>query len=71
MRIVQPHPKTDVSCTVMLGEHVMRTSVGSVACYSLQNANISGPTLNFSTSYYRRENEKRAYGIQIPYLNNK
>ncbi|KAK7404255.1 hypothetical protein VNO78_04994 [Psophocarpus tetragonolobus] len=39
--LVQPHLKTDVSCTAMLGEHVMRTSVGSVACQSLQNANIS------------------------------
>ncbi|TKY67967.1 Tyrosine--tRNA ligase [Spatholobus suberectus] len=39
--LVQPHLKTDVSCIAMLGEHVMRTSVGSVACQSLQNANIS------------------------------
>ncbi|KAL5066439.1 hypothetical protein RYX36_028176 [Vicia faba] len=39
--LVQPHLKTDVSCTAMLGEHVMRTSVGTVACHSLQNANIS------------------------------
>lgn len=39
--LVQPHLKTDVSCTAMLGELVMRTSVGSVACQSLQNANIS------------------------------
>ncbi|CAI8601533.1 unnamed protein product [Vicia faba] len=39
--LVQPHLKTDVSCTAMLGEHVMRTSVGTVACQSLQNANIS------------------------------
>lgn len=39
--LVQPHLKTDVSCIAMLGEHVMRTSVGSVACQSLQKANIS------------------------------
>ncbi|CAL5211976.1 unnamed protein product [Lathyrus oleraceus] len=39
--LVQPHLKTDVSCTAMLGEHVMSTSVGTVACQSLQNANIS------------------------------
>ncbi|KAK7341121.1 hypothetical protein VNO80_24046 [Phaseolus coccineus] len=39
--LVQPHLKTDVSCIAMLGEHVMHTSVGSVACQSLQNANIS------------------------------
>ncbi|KAK2351524.1 hypothetical protein P8452_30690 [Trifolium repens] len=39
--LVQPHLKTDVSCTAMLGEHVMRTSVGSVEYPSLQNANIS------------------------------
>ncbi|WVZ01838.1 hypothetical protein V8G54_022644 [Vigna mungo] len=39
--LVQPHLRTDVSCIAMLGEHVMRTSVGSVACQSLQNANIS------------------------------
>lgn len=39
--LVQPHLKTDTSCIAMLGEHVMRTSVGSVACQSLQNANIS------------------------------
>lgn len=38
---VQPHLKTDGSCTAMLGEHVMRTSAGSVVCQSLQNANIS------------------------------
>ncbi|KAK7258212.1 hypothetical protein RIF29_32740 [Crotalaria pallida] len=39
--LVQPHLKTDSSCVAMLGEHVMRTSAGSVACQSLQNANIS------------------------------
>ncbi|KAK2351533.1 hypothetical protein P8452_30691 [Trifolium repens] len=39
--LVQPHLKTDVSCTAMLGEHVMRTSAGSVTSQSLQNANIS------------------------------
>ncbi|KAK7263903.1 hypothetical protein RJT34_31502 [Clitoria ternatea] len=39
--LVQPHLKTDASCIAMLGMHVMRTSVGSVACQSLQNANIS------------------------------
>ncbi|CAJ1934225.1 unnamed protein product [Sphenostylis stenocarpa] len=39
--LVQPHLKTDVSCIAMLGEHVMRTSVGSVTCRSLRNANIS------------------------------
>ncbi|KAH1044330.1 hypothetical protein GYH30_025886 [Glycine max] len=39
--LVQPHLKTDASCIAMLGEHVMRSSVGSVACQSLQNANIS------------------------------
>lgn len=39
--LVQPHLKTDGSCTAMLGEHVMRTSAGSVICQSLQNANIS------------------------------
>ncbi|CAK8575452.1 unnamed protein product [Lathyrus sativus] len=39
--LVQPHLKTGVSCTAMLGDHVMRTSVGTVACQSLQNANIS------------------------------
>ncbi|XP_058752259.1 uncharacterized protein LOC131625416 [Vicia villosa] len=39
--LVQPHLKTDASCMAMLGEHVMRTSVGAVACQSLQNANIS------------------------------
>ncbi|CAK8575724.1 unnamed protein product [Lathyrus sativus] len=39
--LVQPHLKTGVSCTTMLGDHVMRTSVGTVACQSLQNANIS------------------------------
>lgn len=44
---MQPHLKTDASCTAMLGELVMRTSVGSVACQSLQNANISWLTLNF------------------------
>ncbi|XP_028776316.1 aminoacyl tRNA synthase complex-interacting multifunctional protein 1 isoform X2 [Neltuma alba] len=38
---VQPHLKTDASCIAMLGEHVMRTSAGAVACQSLQNANIS------------------------------
>lgn len=38
---VQPHLKTDDSCIAMLGAHVMRTSAGSVACQSLQNANIS------------------------------
>ncbi|XP_054793477.1 uncharacterized protein LOC129299062 [Prosopis cineraria] len=38
---VQPHLKTDASCVAMLGEHVMRTSAGAVACQSLQNANIS------------------------------
>ncbi|XP_061353167.1 uncharacterized protein LOC133297946 [Gastrolobium bilobum] len=39
--LVQPHLKTDDSCVAMLGVHVMRTSVGSVACQSLRNANIS------------------------------
>ncbi|KAK4285476.1 hypothetical protein QN277_002170 [Acacia crassicarpa] len=39
--LVQPHLKTDASCIAMLGEHVMRTSVGAVVCQSLQNANIS------------------------------
>nr|AFK39334.1 unknown [Lotus japonicus] len=40
--LVQPHLKTDASCTALLGGvHVMRTSLGSVACQSLQNANIS------------------------------
>ncbi|OIV99677.1 hypothetical protein TanjilG_17487 [Lupinus angustifolius] len=39
--LVQPHLKTDASCVAILGEHVMRTSAGSVACQSLQNANIS------------------------------
>ncbi|XP_028776332.1 aminoacyl tRNA synthase complex-interacting multifunctional protein 1-like [Neltuma alba] len=38
---VQPYLKTDASCIAMLGEHVMRTSAGAVACQSLQNANIS------------------------------
>ncbi|KAE9620183.1 hypothetical protein Lal_00019711 [Lupinus albus] len=39
--LVQPHLKTDASCVAILGEHVMRTSAGSVACQSLHNANIS------------------------------
>ncbi|CAL0329423.1 unnamed protein product [Lupinus luteus] len=39
--LVQPHLKTDTSCVAILGEHVMRTSAGPVACQSLQNANIS------------------------------
>ncbi|XVF41275.1 hypothetical protein PTKIN_Ptkin01aG0267600 [Pterospermum kingtungense] len=39
--LVQPHLKTDVSCTAMLGEHLMQTSAGVVVCKSLKNANIS------------------------------
>lgn len=38
---VQPHLKTDASCTAMLGEYLMRTSAGVVVCKSLKNANIS------------------------------
>ncbi|GLT73708.1 hypothetical protein SLA2020_455460 [Shorea laevis] len=38
---VQPHLKTDASCTAMLGEHLMRTSAGAVVSKSLKNANIS------------------------------
>ncbi|KAE8022768.1 hypothetical protein FH972_008543 [Carpinus fangiana] len=39
--LVQPHLKTDASCTAMLGVHVMRTSAGVVVSTSLKNANIS------------------------------
>ncbi|EOY20254.1 hypothetical protein QUC31_005749 [Theobroma cacao] len=39
--LVQPHLKTDASCTAMLGEHLMQTSTGVVVCKSLKNANIS------------------------------
>lgn len=39
--LVQPHLKTDASCTAMLGEHLMQTSAGVVVCESLKNANIS------------------------------
>lgn len=39
--LVQPHLKTDASCTAMLGLHVMRTSAGAVVSTSLKNANIS------------------------------
>ncbi|OMO66658.1 hypothetical protein CCACVL1_21031 [Corchorus capsularis] len=38
---VQPHIKTDASCTVTIGEHFMRTSAGVVVCKSLKNANVS------------------------------
>ncbi|GAB4825659.1 hypothetical protein Ancab_008532 [Ancistrocladus abbreviatus] len=38
---VQPHLKTDASCTAMLGAHCMRTSRGLVVSKSLKNANIS------------------------------
>lgn len=38
---VQPHLKTDASCTAMLGEYLMQTSAGVVVCKSLKNANIS------------------------------
>ncbi|XVE90920.1 hypothetical protein DITRI_Ditri20bG0114700 [Diplodiscus trichospermus] len=39
--LVQPHLKTDASCTAMLGDHLMRTSAGVVVCNSLKNAIIS------------------------------
>ncbi|XWS65658.1 hypothetical protein CRYUN_Cryun05aG0132600 [Craigia yunnanensis] len=39
--LVQPHLKTDASCTAMIGEHLMQTSAGVVVCKSLKNANIS------------------------------
>ncbi|KAK4758378.1 hypothetical protein SAY87_019679 [Trapa incisa] len=39
---VQPHLKTDASCkALLLGEHLMRTSVGVLTSSSLKNANIS------------------------------
>ncbi|KAI4333090.1 hypothetical protein L6164_017938 [Bauhinia variegata] len=38
---VQPHLKTDASSIALLGEHVMRTSSGAVACQTRKNANIS------------------------------
>lgn len=38
---VQPHLKTDASCSALLGAHFMRTSAGVVMCSSLKNANIS------------------------------
>ncbi|XVF00414.1 hypothetical protein REPUB_Repub03eG0283600 [Reevesia pubescens] len=39
--LVQPHLKTDASCTAMIGEHLMQTSAGVMVCKSLKNANIS------------------------------
>lgn len=39
--LVQPHLKTDASCTAMLGLHAMRTAAGVVVSTSLKNANIS------------------------------
>ncbi|GAB2265509.1 hypothetical protein Dimus_000559 [Dionaea muscipula] len=39
--LVQPHLKTNASCTVMLGEHIMRTSGGPVVSKSLKHANVS------------------------------
>lgn len=38
---VQPHLRTNDSCTAMLGEHLMQTPTGVVVCRSLKNANIS------------------------------
>uniref|UniRef100_A0A803P0L2 tRNA-binding domain-containing protein n=1 Tax=Cannabis sativa TaxID=3483 RepID=A0A803P0L2_CANSA len=39
--LVQPHLKTNDSCIVILGDHVMQTSAGAVLCRSLKNANVS------------------------------
>lgn len=38
---VQPHLKTDASCTAVLGPHPMRTSAGLVTSTSLKHANVS------------------------------
>jgi hypothetical protein len=49
----------------MLGEHVMRTSAGSVTSQSLQNANISWTTLRFPVYIHTRIGTTYLYAILL------